>query len=267
MERPNEVPPNTTYELFIAAISVQAILNMFLIYLIVHPNVQGVVVIMDGLLSVIFLADFLYRFVNAQSKPRYFLRHFGWADLLSSLPFAQAKLLRLFRIVQTGRMYGKRSARSLVREFVANRSGSALLALLFFMMLVLEFGGIGILAAESLSPDANIKTAGDALWYIYVTITTVGYGDRFPVTPLGRFVGIIVLTTGVGLFGTLTAFLANAFLASPQDRRGATKAIQPQELEARLERMMQLLAEQQKAQIELREQIAEMERSRTQVER
>ena len=93
------------------------------------------------------------------------------------------------------------------------------MTLLFFMILVLEFGGMAILAAEQRTPDANIKSAGDSLWYIYVTITTVGYGDRFPVTTAGRIVGILVLTLGIGLFSTLSGFLAQTFLA-PRGGRG-----------------------------------------------
>jgi voltage-gated potassium channel len=70
-----------------------------------------------------------------------------------------------------------------------------------------------VLAAEARADNANILTASDALWWSYVTVTTVGYGDRFPVTTSGRVVGVAMLTIGVGLFGVLTGFLANAFLA------------------------------------------------------
>ena len=62
------------------------------------------------------------------------------------------------------------------------------------------------------NPDANIKTAEDALWWSYVTITTVGNGDRFPVTTGGRIIGTLLMTAGVGLFGTFTAFVSSWFL-------------------------------------------------------
>jgi voltage-gated potassium channel len=69
------------------------------------------------------------------------------------------------------------------------------------------------LKAESINPDANIKTAEDAVWYVIVTISTVGYGDRFPTTSWGRIVGTITILIGVGIFGTFTGFLANFFLS------------------------------------------------------
>jgi voltage-gated potassium channel len=70
-----------------------------------------------------------------------------------------------------------------------------------------------MLWAERTDPDANITTTSDALWYSIVTMSTVGYGDQYPVTNLGRLIGTLVIILGVAVFGTLTGFLANAFLA------------------------------------------------------
>lgn len=77
-------------------------------------------------------------------------------------------------------------------------------------MLVI-FSSIAILNVET-ALDANIKTAGDALWWAASTVTTAGYGDKYPVTPEGRIIGVILMTAGVGFFGTLTAYIASLFL-------------------------------------------------------
>ena len=71
-----------------------------------------------------------------------------------------------------------------------------------------------ILQFESRSPDANITTGGDALWWAVVTITTVGYGDYYPVTSLGRLVAVFVMFSGIGIIGALASILA-ALLVSP----------------------------------------------------
>jgi voltage-gated potassium channel Kch len=63
------------------------------------------------------------------------------------------------------------------------------------------------------------RSKNDAIWYTYVTITTVGYGDRYPVTQTGRVLGLIIMTAGVGLFGTFTGYLANIFLAPPRKKK------------------------------------------------
>jgi len=86
-------------------------------------------------------------------------------------------------------------------------------------MLVIESGAFLVLMAERGAPDANIISASDAMWWVYVTITTVGYGDRYPVTNAGRLVGVMVMTMGVGLFGTLAGFIANKLLA-PEEGTG-----------------------------------------------
>ncbi|UCD30106.1 MAG: ion transporter [Planctomycetota bacterium] len=248
---------DTTYELFIGALSVLSIINLLLYYLIESPIVSGVIAIIDAFLSLIFLADFLYRLFTADSKTRYFFVQFGWADLLASLPFPQAKILRVFRIFRAGRLMGKRGARHMVREFLGNRAQSALLTLLFLIIVVLEFGGMGMVAVEGSSPEANIRAPSDALWYTYVTITTVGYGDRYPVTTEGRLIGIVIMTAGVGLFGTLTGYLANAFLAPP--RRKEEQTADADNPKAKLAELKQLLDEQKQVQAVLETKISEIE--------
>ena len=74
-----------------------------------------------------------------------------------------------------------------------------------------NFSSISILCVEK-SPSSNIKTASDALWWSMETITTVGYGDKYPVTDLGRIIGTILMISGVGLFGTYTAYIASLFV-------------------------------------------------------
>ena len=79
---------------------------------------------------------------------------------------------------------------------------------------MLEVGAVLILDAESASTQANIQTGIDALWWNIVTLATVGYGDKYPVTTAGRVIGVIVIVVGVGLFSALTSFLAQWFLRS-----------------------------------------------------
>ena len=68
-------------------------------------------------------------------------------------------------------------------------------------------------------PEANIKTPADALWWSAVTVTTVGYGDRFPVTSGGRIIAIILMVTGIGLFGAFTALFATFILTPEKEKR------------------------------------------------
>lgn len=206
---------NASYELFIAALSLLSIFNLIIIFLIptTATNVAGVLNIMNFIFSLIFIADFTYRIHVAPNKRKYFLHEYGWADLLASMPVAQFKILRVFRLLRVYRISKKYGVKRLIKMFLESRGGSALLSIFLMIILLLEFAGIAILWVEKFSPDSNIKTPSDAIWWIIVTVTTVGYGDRFPVTNLGRMIGVLVMAVGIGLVGTLTGFLANAFLA------------------------------------------------------
>ena len=192
-------------------------------------------------ITIIFLIDFLYRLKSAPSKSYYFWRNWGWADLLASLPFQQTKILRLFRLVKVYRLLQEYGARNIMKSLIKDKAGSALLSLLFIAILVLEFGSLLMLRLEANVAGANITSASDAIWYIIVTMSTVGYGDQFPITNPGRVLGTVIIIVGVGIFGTLTGYLANLFL-SPGAKEKA-----PTDLEAKLQELKALAAQQQSA--------------------
>jgi voltage-gated potassium channel len=100
-------------------------------------------------------------------------------------------------------------------------AGSALLVAVFLTIVVIQYASMAILWAEGNNSTANIHTASDAVWWAYVTVTTVGYGDKYPVTNEGRLVGVALLSIGVGLFGVITGFLANSFLSPKRSKKEA----------------------------------------------
>jgi voltage-gated potassium channel len=205
------------YEIFVAAVSILSIVNLLLLALSREQTIEYVLYAMNAILSVILFGDFCYRLATAPSRWGYLGRGFGWADLLASIPLPQLKLLRVFRLVRVWRLVEAYGARSVVRALVRDRAGSALYSLLLAALLVLEFGSLAMLRLEQTAPGSTITTASDALWYNIVTMATVGYGDTYPVTNAGRVLGSVVIIVGVGIFGTLTGFLANAFVGSKSD--------------------------------------------------
>lgn len=209
------------YEIFIGLLSVLSIVNIVL-WLVFNDNepIQTVLSTMTALFTVVFFSDFLYRLATAPSRGHYFWRDFGWADLLSSLPLTQSNILRLFRLHRVIRLFRRVGARRIVDTIVHDRANSALMLLLLAGVLVMEFGSLAVLYYEDDAPGANITSAGDALWYTLVTISTVGYGDQYPVTTAGRVVGVGIIVIGVGIFGTFTGYLANFFLSPRKSKVG-----------------------------------------------
>jgi voltage-gated potassium channel len=208
------------YEIFIGILSILSIVNLVLLYAVQEKALETVLAVMNDVFSAIFLADFLYRIFTAPSAGAYFFRHFGWADLLASVPLAQFKFLRVFRLIRVYRLLRDVGIRTIGRALSKDRAGSSLYILLLMGIFVLEFGSLTMLRVEQDAPGANIRTASDALWYTIVTISTVGYGDEYPVTNAGRTVGAGIIVVGVGIFGTFTGYLANFFL-SPQKENPA----------------------------------------------
>lgn len=212
-EKVNAELKNTAYEIFIGILSILSIANLVLMYAFQGDDaLQQVLLVMNALFSGIFLGDFIFRMATAESAARYFFRGFGWADLLASLPFAQLKILRVFRLLRVYRLMRDVGPRTLFSTLVHDRANSTLMTLLLLGVLVLQFGSLSVLWVEESADGANITTASDAIWYTVVTISTVGYGDQYPVTTAGRIIGAFIIVVGVGIFGTFTGYLANLFL-------------------------------------------------------
>lgn len=247
------------YEVFIALLSILSIVNMGLVWLpgLSDPSKQ-VVAIFQAAITVIFLADFVYRLLSAESKAHYFFRNWGWADLLACLP--NLRILRLFRIFRVYRLMHDIGPKTVVDQLRYDRAGSILYLTVFFGLIIIQTASVLVLNVEGDNIDANIKTPADAIWWSYVTVTTVGYGDRFPTTNPGRIVGVLLMTSGVALFGVFTSFLANAFL-SPKEKPPADVVEPPPDSAlAQLRQLQQLVDQQESTITAVREQMERLEK-------
>ncbi|MHB8078108.1 MAG: ion transporter [Candidatus Krumholzibacteriia bacterium] len=208
-----------SYHLFMLALCLFA-LAMLAVETVVELSAatQQILKYADFAVCVVFFADFVISLLRSPSRWRYF-RTWGWIDLISSIPAVRvlrwgrlARVLRVLRILR-----GVRATRIISTFILARRAQSGLFAAALLTILFVVFGSIAVLHFEQV-PEANIKSPQDALWWACATITTVGYGDRFPTTTEGRFVGLMLMVVGVGLFGILAGFVASWFI-EPSHRR------------------------------------------------
>lgn len=165
----------------------------------------------DHFICGFFLIEFFVRFFRAESKLQFM--KWGWIDFISSIPMVDflraGRILRLIRLLRVIRAF--RTTHNLMQHIFVSRAQGAFTSLAVLAVLMVMFSAIGILQVENV-PESNIRTAEDAIWWAYVTITTVGYGDKYPVTLEGRLIAAVLMTVGVGLFGTFTAFVASWFV-------------------------------------------------------
>jgi len=250
----------TVYELFILLLSVLSIVNAIGVGLAQLVGARGpageVVLTVDAIIAPIFLADFLYRLKTADSRRDYFLHRFGWADLLGTLPVL--RILRIVRVVRVVRSFRHQPPGRLVGELSAARALATFLVTLFLVIVVTEVAGATIYYAESGAAGSNIASASDAIWWALVTITTVGYGDRFPVTDQGRVIGGFLLFAGIGLFSVLTGFIANVFLSPHRRMRLVRRG--DDDVRAAMDAARGLLAEQEDRISAIRERLDELDR-------
>ncbi|MFF3326814.1 potassium channel family protein [Streptomyces sp. NPDC002889] len=149
-----------------------------------------------------FAFDYLVRLVLAPGKWLFVRSH--PLDLLAVvLPLVQP--LRLLRVVATLLLVGRR-ARMAPQITLTTYVGGAVVGLMMF-------GSLAVLRVERDAPGGNIKTLGDAVWWSFTTMTTVGYGDHAPTTGLGRLLAVGLMLSGIALLGVVTANIAAWFIA------------------------------------------------------
>ena len=173
------------------------------------------------------------------------------------------RVVRVVRVVHVVRWLRRKGGHEVGEELAERRATATFLVTVFLVFLVVEVAGVTIFAAESSNPTANIRTAGDAIWWGLVTITTVGYGDRVPVTGAGRVIGVFLLFSGIALFSVLTGFIANVFIAPRHRRLGRAPR---DDSRAAIASLRDLLAEQEDRTEEIRARIDDLERSLSRIE-
>ena len=164
----------------------------------------------DTGLTVVFAAEFTSRFLAARSRRAYLRGH--WIDLVALVPVVRGvRVLRLLRLLRLVRAFSGIFRATQHFERLARHRGLA--GLFVAWLAVMVICSIFLYVAEVGLNDA-VGSPLDALWWGIVTLTTVGYGDVYPVTGEGRIAASVLMLLGIGLFSAITATVTSFMLTS-----------------------------------------------------
>jgi voltage-gated potassium channel len=223
--------PSNAYNIFILVLTVLSLAVMVVMLLPISAQTLKLLTFYDNVICVIFLIDFYLNLRGAAKKSDYFIKERGWLDLLGSIPSfglfkfgAILRLARLSRFARILRLLRGENKKALIKDVLDHRSQYAVFITILLTILVLTVASVLVLQFESKAPNANITTGWDAFWYAIVTITTVGYGDYYPVTFWGRVTAMFIMFAGVGIIGALASILASLLVGSSSEEEAPEEA-------------------------------------------
>lgn len=167
------------------------------------------------LLWLLFALDLVFRFIMTSPRTHFFRKN--WLDTITVV-IPALRALRALRAFTGGGIISKKG-------FL---SGSAIVSGIVAVILIVWVGGLMVLNAERGAPGAEITTLGDAVWWGFETITTVGYGDFVPVTGEGRFFAVMIMFVGISVLGVVSATFASTLVK--KGNAGAPTPESPQQM-------------------------------------
>lgn len=190
------------------------------------PQTRTILQTIEWFSVIIFSLEYLLRIYVADSKPKFIFSFFGIIDLLAILPFYLSfgidlrslralRFLRLFRILKLVR-YNKA-----MNHFTsAIKSAKEEIFLFIFITLILiYFSAVGIYYFENEAQPEHFSSIFDSLWWAIITLTTVGYGDVYPITVGGKVFTFFILMIGLGIVAIPTGIISSA-LTKSVDKKG-----------------------------------------------
>ena len=218
-------------ELFISIITLVSVVVILIPSIYSLTSIElDIIYIFDAIVVVILAADFYIRLRDSGEGSRFIIKHcYEIPAMLPLILFAtleqdpsfigaairSLRLIRLFRLVQ------------LFFRTLKLFEGRRILYIIVFSAMAVSLGAVAEYLVESTDPEAKITDIGDAFWWAIVTVTTVGYGDLYPVTPGGKIVASMMMIVGIAILGVLISTLGAGLIESRFRREDKKKTIEP----------------------------------------
>lgn len=172
----------------------------------IDPKTQNLLNYVQWISWLAFAIDLAIGFISADKKMKYLLHH-PLEVFTVFLPFLRP--LRLLRVISFGSL--------VIQKVAVGRQFAITLKVFLSSILLAYIAAVQITITERGVEGSNIKNFGDGLWWAVTTVTTVGYGDRFPTTSMGRVLAVGLMLVGISLMGVITASVAAWFVKMSQD--------------------------------------------------
>lgn len=209
-----------------------------LLFLPLNSASKAMLIGIDTTICALFLLQLSIDLLRSKDRRQYMKDH--WIDFIASIPIIEPiRYARIFHILRICRLF--RSSQSVLKQIKKNRKEATIASILVLMVTLISLGSVFMLVFEGQNPNANIQTAGDAIWWAFVTISTVGYGDHYPITVAGKILAVFIIISGVGIFGMISG-LITSIITEPEKVR--EKHIHEQEQIIRSQKLDLLLQQQ-----------------------
>lgn len=209
---------SVVFELFLAGLALISLFNILALLILPAASPEyNFIILIDIAVALIFMADFLRDFFQAENKLTYM--RWGWIDLLAGIPVlpgmpaftGAVRLARLAKLTAILRDFRRRNARQLYADVLRQRAKGSLLGILLLGFSVLLVSSFLIVRFEFGAPGAEIESVSEGFYWGLITLTTVGYGDFVPVSGPGRALAGIITLLGIAIVAVGTSYITSSF--------------------------------------------------------
>ena len=208
---------NARFEMVISVAVFASIAIMALETFALPAGLTEALFIADVTLSLVFVAEYLFRVATAENKRGYITSFYGIIDLVAILPIlvhaaASVRVLRLLRVLRVLRLLKLKRYNDALDRYLQALKLIAAEAVLFTgvaFIFIISFAFV-IYEVEHEAQPEKYRNIFDSIWWAVISLTTVGFGDLYPVTTAGRLLTLAMVLTGMGIVAVPTALLASA---------------------------------------------------------
>lgn len=190
------------------------------------PQTKTLLRVIEVFCVMVFTVEYILRIYVADSKPKFIFSFFGIIDLLAILPFYLSfgidlrslralRFLRLFRVLKLVRY--NRAMNHFTRAIKSAKE--EIFLFLFITLILIYFSAVGIYYFENEAQPEHFSSIFDSLWWAIITLTTVGYGDVYPITVGGKMFTFFILLIGLGIVAIPTGIISSALTKSIDEKK------------------------------------------------